>query len=176
MVKLCTLAARQAHASNHDLITTEDFRAIFEDYSQGRIQDAINEHRSELPEIERLIMGMKPSKRTYSASDSYIFKTERLLEKLKNLSSQGSFKFATGKDASPRELATFLYKIDFLIARKDTPNEINRRYFEQSRYLSSAFADFGYDWEVHPAYRWALQPDNIEKLYEDIAPNTDEEV
>lgn len=173
MVKLCTLAARHANENGHDLITTEDFRAVFEDYSQGRIQDAINEHRSELPDIERLIMGMKPAKRTYNASESYIFKTDRLLERLKNLSSQGAFRFANGKDASPRELAAFLYKIDFLIARKDTPSEINRRYFEQSRYLSSAFAEFGYDWEIHPAYRWALQPDNIDKLYEDIQPTTD---
>jgi hypothetical protein len=173
MVKLCTLAARHASQNGRDLIATEDFRAIFEDYSQGRIQDAINEHRSELPEIERLIMGMKPTRRTYVASESYLFKTDQLLERMKNLISQGTFRFASGKEATARELAAFLYKIDFLIARKDTDNEIHRRYFEQSRYLSSKFADFGYDWEVHPAYRWALQPDNISRLFNDIQPTTD---
>lgn len=95
-------------------------------------------------------------------------------EKLKNLSSQGAFRFATGKDATPKQLAAFLYKIDFLVARKDLATEIHRKYFEQSRYLSSEFADFGYDWEIHPAYRWALQPDNILRLYEeiDLTPDT----
>lgn len=173
MVKLCTLAARHANRHTRDIIMTEDFRAIFEDYSQGRIQDAINEHRSELPDIERLLMGMKPTKRTYIASESYLFKTDRLLERLKNLISQGSFRFATGKEATPSELAAFLYKIDFLIARKDTSIGIDRRYFEQSRYLLSSFTDFGYDWEIHPAYRWALQPDNISRLFEDIQPTSD---
>jgi len=173
IVKLCTLAARQAYKGGRDLMMTEDFRSIFEEYSQGRIQDAINEHRSELPEIERLLIGMKPARRTSVALESYSFKTDRLFEKLKNLSSQGVFRFATGKEATPKQLAAFLYKIDFLIARKDLPTEIHRKYFEQSRYLSSDFADFGYDWEIHPAYRWALQPDNIARLFEEIEPTPD---
>ncbi len=174
IVKLCTLAARQAYKNDRDLIITEDFRAVFEEYSQGRIQDAINEHRSELPDIERLIVGMKPTKRTSSALESYLFKTDKLFEKLRNLSSQGTFRFATGKEATPKQLAAFLYKIDFLIARKDLPTEIHRKYFEQSRYLSSEFADFGYDWEIHPAYRWALQPDNIAKLFDEIEPSVED--
>jgi hypothetical protein len=170
IVKLCTLAAREAYKNDRDIIMTEDFRAVFEEYSQGRIQDAINEHRSELPDIERLIVGMKPTKMTSSAHESYSFKTDKLLEKIKNIISQGSFRFATGKEATPKQLAAFLYKIDFLIARKDLPTEIDRKYFEQSRYLSSEFADFGYDWEIHPAYRWALQPDSIARLFEEIEP------
>jgi hypothetical protein len=173
IVKLCTLAARRAAENQRSLISTEDFRAVFEDYSQGRIQDAINEHRSELPEIERLIMGMKPTRRAHVAADSYLLKTDKLLEKIRNTCSQGVFKWASGKDATPKELAAFLYKIDFLIARKDVVNSIDRKYFEQSRYLSSAFADFGYDWEIHPAYRWALQPDNILRLFEEITPTSD---
>ena len=27
------------------------------------------------------------------------------------------------------------------------------------------FVDFGYDWEVHPAFRWALQPDNLDDIF-----------
>jgi hypothetical protein len=42
---------------------------------------------------------------------------------------------------------------------------IERKYFEESRYLSSKFVDFGFDWEVHPAYRWALQPDNLSDVF-----------
>ena len=73
----------------------------------------------------------------------------------------GKFTFSGGKEASIKDLAAFLYKINFLTARKDTPIGILRKYFEESRYLSMQFADFGFDWEIHPAYRWALQPENI---------------
>jgi hypothetical protein len=45
---------------------------------------------------------------------------------------------------------------------------LDRKYFEENRYLSSAFADFGYEWEVHPAYRWALQPEDIAGIFEQL--------
>ena len=34
--------------------------------------------------------------------------------------------------------------------------------------ISSEFTDFGYGWEIHPAYRWALQPDSIEDILRQI--------
>ena len=46
LVKLLTLAARQAQMEGSDLITTRNLRGIFEEYSQGRLQDTINEYRS----------------------------------------------------------------------------------------------------------------------------------
>lgn len=174
LVKLCTLSARKAGAADHDLITTEDFRSIFEEYSQGRIQDTINEHRNELPEIERLIMNMKPSKRKTTASDSYLFSTDQLLRKIQEVSSQGKFYFANKQEAAPKQLAAFLYKINFLTARKDEQKFIVRKYFEENRYLSSTIADFGFDWEIHPAYRWALQPSDFNNLFESIAPENSE--
>ena len=35
-------------------------------------------------------------------------------------------------------------------------------------YLSSECVEFGYDWEVHPAFRWALYPES-----KDIFANID---
>ena len=77
-----------------------------------------------------------------------------------------NFIFKNGKRANAKELAHFLYKINFLTARKvlDT-GEIQRKYFEENRYLSSSFVDFGYEWEIHPAFRWALQPDSIDDIF-----------
>ena len=171
LVKLCTLAARQAQGAGHTRINTADFKAIFEEYSQGRIQDTINEFRSELPEIERLIFSMKPNKRERQARYGYVYATRDLLNKLTNASQSGEYHFARGQQhfsASSKELAAFLYKINFLTARKETTGGTDRRYFEENRYLSHQFADFGYDWEVHPAYRWALQPDNIRDIFDSI--------
>jgi hypothetical protein len=173
IVKLCSSAARHASQRGGDHLLTTDFDSTLESYSAERIQDVVNEHRLELPDVERLLLSMKPSKRTISTAESYTFKTDRLLEKIKQIISQGSFAFAGGKTADAKSLADFLYKIDFLVARKDGADGIDRKYFEQNRYLSSSFADFGYDWEIHPAYRWALQPGNVTQLFADIAPSAD---
>ena len=56
LVLLCTLAAKEAYDKNANLISTEHFEAIFPEYSQGRIQDTTNEYKSELPDIERLLI------------------------------------------------------------------------------------------------------------------------
>ena len=169
LVKLCTLAARNAAERSANQIMTGDFRAVFEEYSQGRVQDTINEFRSELPDIERLIMNMKPNKVERQAKTGYVYKTDALLKKLDKIAEQGRFVLRNGRDADTKTLATFLYKINFLTARKALPSgEIDRKYFEENRYVSGRFADFGYDWEVHPAYRWALQPDTVSSIFQEL--------
>ena len=62
-----------------------------------------------------------------------------------------------------------MYKINFITARKELSNgQIDRKYFEENRYLSNQFIDFGYDWEIHPAYRWALQPESVADIFERV--------
>lgn len=161
LVKICTLAARKAHKDQASKIMTKHLQESFEEYSQGRLQDTINEFRSELPHIDRLLMGMKPNKNEREAKSGYLYKTDALLRKINNVEQSGKFEFAGRRTASTKDLAAFLYKINFLTARKETSTEIIRKYFEENRYLQSAFADFGFDWEMHLAYRWALQPDNV---------------
>lgn len=176
LVKLCTAAAREAHLNNSQIIRTKHLETVFEDYSQGRIQDTINEYKTELPDIERLVMGMKPSQMRRTTKESYSFTTDELLKKLDNIMQSGKFIFTNKREASRKDLAQFLYKINFLTARKEMPNGlIQRKYFEENRYLSSNFADFGYAWEIHPAYRWALQPDRFEDLFKLIQLSSDDE-
>lgn len=166
LVKLCSLAAQQAQLSNSHLIRTKHFETIFEEYSQGRIQDTINEYKSELPSIEKLLFGMRPTKKERNTKYGYSYTTSELMSKLNSLMQSENYIFKNGKRASARELAQFLYKINFLTARKELETgDIQRRYFEENRYLSSSFVDFGYDWEVHPAFRWALQPEDIRGIF-----------
>lgn len=176
LVKLCTLAAQQARLDNSHIIKTQHLQNIFEEYSQGRVQDTINEYKSELPNIEKLIWGMKPSQKEKRASDSYIFTTQQLIQKIFNILQQNKFHFANGHEASAKELAQFLYKINFITARKELADHsyIQRKYFEENRYLSSSFVDFGYDWEIHPAFRWALQPDDINSIFTKLQLSADE--
>lgn len=175
LVKLCTLAAKHAQKRKSRIIQTIDFQSIFEEYSQGRVQDTINEYRTELPDIERLIMGMKPIKRHKSTANEYVYSTDALVKKLANIVEQGKFTFPDKQIRSNRDLAHFLYKINFLTARKELPNgEILRKYFEENRYITGRFADFGFGWEVHPAYRWALQPDTLGSIFDDLELTSDE--
>lgn len=173
LVKLCTLAARNAREINDSIISTRNFESVFENYSQGRLQDTINEYKSELPQIERLLFGMKPSRKEKKASESYVYTTESLLNKIRNIEQGGSFRFTNGESADTKALAAFMYKINFLTARKEHSQGIERRYFEESRYLSHKFVDFGFAWEIHPAYRWALQPDNLIDIFSHMKPSID---
>lgn len=175
LVKLCTLAAQQAYNCKSSIIRTTHLQAVFEEYSQGRIQDTINEYKSELPNIEKLIFGMKPNRKQKVASDGYIYNSSELQTKINSIMQNASFRFANGINPNAKELAQFLYKINFLTARKVNENDqIIRKYFEENRYLSSTFIDFGYDWEVHPAFRWALQPDDIQDIFSKLSLTSDE--
>lgn len=118
LVKLCTLAARQAQEQRHMKIVTSDLESIFEEYSQGRLQDTVNEYRSELPEIERLLINMKPNRKERKARSGYIYTTDQLFRKIEEITTRGAFKFSRGSEATKKELASFLYKINFEFAAK----------------------------------------------------------
>jgi hypothetical protein len=174
LVKLCTLAGRDAHKHKDARIGTRNLESIFEEYSQGRLQDTVNEFRSELPEIEKLLLSMKPSKRERTGKEGYVYTTDALLKKLNDIRQQGQFVFANRQLADSKQLAAFMYKINFLTARKEKGDLIVRKYFEENRYLSNQFVDFGFDWEIHPAYRWALQPDTVFDIYSNLKLTSDD--
>ena len=176
LVKLCTLAAQHAAEGRRRTIESADFDAIFEQYSQGRLQDTTNEFRSELPDIEVLLLNMRPSGKRRGGANAFTYSSSELLEKIGNI--QGSnppFVFYGGRKATVKELAAFMYKINFLTARKDQGDFTVRRYFEEQKYLSSSFVDFGFDWEIHPAYRWALQPESPLTAWTAMQPSSEEE-
>ena len=168
LVKILSGSAREAHKNGRRVIGTVDLRNTFESYSGERLQDIINEFRSELPGIERLLYGMRPTKKERRASENFTYSNDKILTKLKNIISQGNFKFTNGHDITALALAEFLYKIDFITARRDDGGRITRRYFDQSRHLQNQFVDFGFHWEIHPAYRWALQPGDMDDIFRQL--------
>ena len=173
LINLCTLAARNANAEGRNSIVTEDWEEVFEQYSSSRLQDTINEHKYELPDIERLLLGMKPSHEMKKTEKPFVYDKERLVRKIEGIMQNGEFYFANKKKCTVEELIAFMYKINFLNARKDvTGGFIDRKYFEDNKYITSNSVDFGYDWEVHPAFRWALYPETRDIFrYTDIPQN-----
>ena len=82
--------------------------------------------------------------------------------------------FTNGKEATPQDLHHFMYKINFITARKEMEDGyIDRKFFEENQYLTSNFVDFGYDWEIHPAFRWAIEP-NERDIFKKIELSRDE--
>ena len=76
------------------------------------------------------------------------------------------------KGVGKSALLRHAYKIDFVVARFDRDGHIEWRFFDQSRFLAHEHADFGNAWEVHPAYRWALQPNDVQTVINTISlPN-----
>lgn len=164
LVKLCSLAAKNAYDKDSAIISTENLKAVFSEYSQGRLQDTINEYRSELPDIERLLLGMKPNRTEVKENTGWIYSTADLRNKIFNIIQGGEFYFKNGSKATEKTLAQFMYKINFLTARKTLKNgTIARAYFEDKQYIASTVADFGFEWEIHPAFRWALSPEDDDK-------------
>jgi hypothetical protein len=168
LIKICVSAAREARKNQSTRIGTRELGSIFELYSQDRLQDTYNEFRSELPNLEKLLSNMKPSREEKKAGIGYLYTNDRLYAKVKNIMNNHSFIFANGNKAEVKDLCAFMYKINFIIGRKDIENKIVRKYFEEQRYLMNEFSDYGFNWEIHPAYRWALQPDNIEDIIYNI--------
>lgn len=174
LVKLCALAASHAYSNDSVIINSDHLRASFDEYSQGRLQDTINEYRSELPNIEELLLEMRPTTKEKREKKGFIYSTPELKSKLRSIMQHHKF-YLGGKLATDGALLNFLYKINFITARKIIDGEqIQRIYFEENRYLTNKTVDFGYDWEVHPAFRWALQPEDINGIFDRLSEAIDD--
>jgi hypothetical protein len=75
-------AAKKAAGARNQLISSTNLERSFEEYSNERLQDIINEFRSELPDIERLLLEMKPTKKERTAAESYLFSNDKLSKKI----------------------------------------------------------------------------------------------
>lgn len=169
LVKLLAGAATIAETRGRNRIETIDLTDSFPDYSKGRISDLISEFKSELPEIQRVLYNMKPTAREAKEKQKhFLYSNDELIRKLNSIASNQSIKFKNGWQATGRSLAEFLFKIDFVIARRDTATGIERFFYSDHSKLQNSFADFGFSWEVHPAYRWALNPSSIDDLIKGI--------
>lgn len=168
LIKLMHGAAKNAFLSGSNKISSKNLENSFSSYSNERLQDIVNEFKSEVPEIEKLLLSFRPLKKTPKAIDSYLFTTDQLVSRIKNIMQNVPVRFRNGRPVTPRSLIQFLYKIDFITARKDHEDDIERKYFDESRFLASEIAEFGYDWEIHPAYRWALQPQSVHDILDSI--------
>lgn len=169
LIKLLTDAAREAHRNKHTKISSTDLENVFANYSHGRITDLILEFKSELPDIEPLLFNMRPTTAQNKVREKrWRYTNGELTAKIRNIMSNRNFSFTGRSIVNENALAEFLYKIEFLVARDEQNGKVSWVHYDQNRMLQSQFVDFGYKWEVHPAYRWALQPKTVHEILDSI--------
>jgi hypothetical protein len=168
LLKLFHGAAKKARGSK---ISSTDLESTFSAYSQARLQDIINEFRTEMPNIEQFLLNMRPTKAQRKAAENYLFSTDTLSRKINGVLNNVPVSFTNNRQVSARSLIQFLYKIEFITARRQSDDFIERVSFDENRLLASDFVEFGYKWEIHPSYRWALQPQDVDDVLNSLREN-----
>lgn len=172
LLTLLSLAAEEAHRKNRIRITSDDLKAIFPRYSEDRFSDLIVEYGTRLAGMESLLLSFKPPKATGKAEDKFRYTNDRMAVHLKEVLRKNSgrihFSYENGVPDF-RRILDFLYRIDFLQAWYRHPTgSIERVNFQDRQLAISGLADFGYSWEILPAYRWAIQPTKITDVIESL--------
>jgi hypothetical protein len=165
LITLLTLAAEEACSKGRVQISSTDLQSIFPRYSEDRLNDLIVEYGTRMKGLEDLLLSFKPSKMTRRATDSFRYTNDRMTVHLKALIKEKPNKIKYSYEsggADYRRLLDFLYRIDFLQAYfNHNDGTIERVSFQDRQLAVSGIADFGYSWEVLPAYRWAIQPTKL---------------
>lgn len=168
LIKLFVYSAKEAYKDDAEIIRTGHLKRIFEKYSNERLRDIANEFKTEMPRIEDVLLGMRQTKKERQQAIGPIFDDGQLITKLGNIISGIRPTFTSGEQLTATALARFLFKCDFITARFDANGIIIRKHFEDNQILASKQAQFGFKWEIHPAYRWALSPQDSSLLHRDI--------
>lgn len=174
LVKLFYYAAKEAARDDSEIIQSTHLQRVFEKYSNERLRDVINEFKTELPQIEDVLLGMRQTAKERDAGIGPVFDDGQIYTKLQGILSGLSANFTNGERVTAQNLARFLYKCDFVTARFEKDGYIVRKHFEENQVLMNNRAQFGFKWEIHPAYRWALEPQGVNTLLQRIdLSNTD---
>mgnify|MGYP003631989723 CR=1 FL=1 len=168
LVKLFYYSAKEAHNQNSNRIRSGHLQSIFVRYSNERLTDVINEFKTEVPRLKDVLLGMRQTKKEREKNIGPVFDDGQLVNKLNGVINSSQVLFRNGDPVTPLALARFLYRCDFMTARMDKEDTIVRRHFSDNQLLASPQVQFGFKWEIHPAYRWALEPQSPNEILDFI--------
>lgn len=158
MCQLCRLAGLEADKAGRKLIAKMDINSVMERYSRFRLNDIYKEHSHQYNNLEKLIETFSNAPSRYSTSDLL----SQISVRYVNLVGSNNIPALDGYPYKmPLQLAHFLYKIGFIVGRRDHGNQTGNadftRYEQRPELLSyMQNADDDLLWEIHPSYRDAL--------------------
>ncbi|WP_198133198.1 P-loop ATPase, Sll1717 family, partial [Aeromonas simiae] len=156
-VQLCKLAQNSALNRRRNIISKDDIDIIWGDYGSKRIADLIAEHKHQCKQIQELISAFRGAERLLSRDELLLFIKNKILNHITPY-------IDSKKVSTQLEVANFLYRIGFLVARSDEPSGDYEHYTVRvmpDLLNSRTNNDFNMKWEIHPCYREAL---NIKKI------------
>lgn len=171
MSQLCRLAGQEADKHGSKLIGIQQINAVTKKYSRFRINDIYKEHSHQFSDLQNLI-------EAFSNGGSR-FSTKELLAAINNnyVSAVGSSNVPEIDNLpykSPLQLAHFIFKVGFVVGRKENIGNANLadfvRFEERPELLTNnKNSDDGLEWEIHPSYRDAISIKNAAKARADRA-------
>ena len=151
-IQLCKLAQKSALKQGKVIIYRQNIDEVWGEYGNKRIADLVAEHKHQCKGIEELLISFRGCERLLSK--------ESLFKWINNhVSTHMSVDIEGKVSRNPREIAHFLYRIGFILARSDDASGGYEHYqFNQMPdFLTSRQdSDFNVSWEIHPCYREAL--------------------
>ena len=161
-IQLCKLAQASALRKRREVITKEDIDQIWGEYGAKRIADLVSEHKHQCPQIEELLNGFRGADRQMARDKLFSWITNRILNHL-------SPRIEGEYVKSPKEVARFLYRLGFIMARSESLSGYEHYRFDQMPdFLSSRTDDdFGLAWKIHPCYREALDIKKLDRSHKE---------
>ncbi len=159
-IQLCKLSQDRALKMNSPMINRDHITDIWGEYGKKRIADLVAEHKHQCEQIEELLNSFRGCNRLMSRDELFSWINNRV-------SNHIDVKIEGQNTRNPRDIARFLFRLGFILARSDSETNYEHYSFDQMPdFLSSRTDDdFGLKWEIHPCYREALDIKKLDKSH-----------
>ena len=164
-IQLCKLALEHALEKNHDIISQNDIEFAWVKYGKLRIADLESEHRHQCSKIGAVVQAFRGQPAQMNREELLNFISSRIANR--------DAICIDGRDTRKAlDIAFFLYRIGFIVARSHDENFYYHYSFEEfSSLLSSKISkDTDMEWEIHPCYRKALDIKSLNAAQRESSP------
>lgn len=159
-VQLCKLTQNLAIKENSPLIEKRHIDTVWGEYGYKRISDLVSEHKHQCNTINEIINAFRDCERKLTREQLISIINTRILPHIR-------VSIDSVITKSPFEVASFLYRIGFIVARSDDGDEYEHYSYDELPDLLSNRTndDFKMRWEIHPCYREALDIKKLNKYH-----------
>ena len=166
-IQLCKLSQAIALKNEHEKITQRDIENAWVEYGKRRIADLQSEHKHQCNQILNIINAFRDQKSLMTRDEIIKVISDNIVSR-----SRGGILIDGEKTNSAIDIAAFLFRIGFIVARSSDDNNYYHHFFEDSPNLfnNRYQKDKNFLWEIHPCYRKALDIKSLNSAIKDMSP------